>query len=42
MFIFTKNQDLWARELIDHIMSYEQFLDRKDILKFALLFHDHI
>jgi hypothetical protein len=42
MFIFTTNQDLWAHELINHIMSYDHFLDRNDMLKFILLFYDPI
>jgi hypothetical protein len=42
MFIFTISQDLWARELMDHIMSYDHSLGRKDIIKFILLFHDFI
>jgi hypothetical protein len=42
MFIFITNQDLWARELMVRIMSYDHFLDRKDMRKFILLFYDHI
>jgi hypothetical protein len=42
MFIFTIDQDLWARELMSHIMSYDHSLERKDILKFILLFYDPI
>jgi hypothetical protein len=42
MFIFTTNQDLWARELIVCIMSCDHSLARKDILKFILLFYDPI
>jgi hypothetical protein len=42
MFIFTIDQDLWARELMNRIMSYDHSLGQKDILKFILLFHDPI
>jgi hypothetical protein len=42
MFIFTTDQELWARELMNCIMSYEHFLDGNDIIKFILLFHDPI
>jgi hypothetical protein len=42
MFIFTIDQDLWARELISHIMSRDHFMGRKDIFKFILLFYDPI
>jgi hypothetical protein len=42
MFIFITNQDLYARELMGRIMSCDHSLDRKDILKFILLFHDLI
>jgi hypothetical protein len=43
MFIFTIDQDLWARELIMRsIMSIDYSLDRKDIHKFILSFYDHI
>jgi hypothetical protein len=36
------DQDLWAHELMSRIMSYDHSLDRKDILKFILLFHNPI
>jgi hypothetical protein len=42
MFIFTTNQDLWARELMSHIMSCDHSLGRNDMIKFILLFHDPI
>jgi hypothetical protein len=42
MFIFTIDQDLWARELMRRIMSCDHSLGRKDILKFILLFYDSI
>jgi hypothetical protein len=42
MFIFTIDQDLWARELMSRIMSRDHFMGQKDILKFILLFYDHI
>jgi hypothetical protein len=42
MFIFTINQDLWARELMSLIMSFDHSLGRNDILKFILLFYDPI
>jgi hypothetical protein len=42
MFIFTTNQDLWTRELMDHIMNCDHSLGRKDMLKFIVLFHDPI
>jgi hypothetical protein len=42
MYIFTTNQDLWARELMSRIMSCDNSLDQKDILKFILLFYDSI
>jgi hypothetical protein len=40
MFIFTTNQDLWARELMGRIMSCDHSLGRNHILKFILLFYD--
>jgi hypothetical protein len=42
MFIFTTNQDLWARELMGCIVIYDNSLDRKNIFKFILLFYDPI
>jgi hypothetical protein len=42
MFIFTTNQDLWTRELIERIMSCDHSLGQKNMLKFILLFHDPI
>jgi hypothetical protein len=42
MFIFTIDQDLWARELMSRIMTCDHSLGRKDILKFILLFYDII
>jgi hypothetical protein len=42
MFIFTTNQDLWARELMGRIMDCDHSLGQKDMLKFILLFHDPI
>ncbi len=42
MFIFAMDQDLWACELMSHIMSGNHSLGRKDIFKFILLFHDSI
>jgi hypothetical protein len=36
------DQDLWAHELMSRIMSYDDSLGRKDILKFILLFHNPI
>jgi hypothetical protein len=42
MIIFTINQNLWTHELMDRIMSCDHSLDRKDILKFILLFYDLI
>jgi hypothetical protein len=38
MFIFTTDQELWAHELINHIMSYDYSIGRKDILKFIYCF----
>jgi hypothetical protein len=38
MFILVINQELWTRELIDRIMSYDYFLGRKDILEFVYCF----
>jgi hypothetical protein len=32
MFIFTIDQELWARELIDHIMGWNHSLGFKDFL----------
>jgi hypothetical protein len=34
MFIFATDQELWTRELIDHIMDCDYSLSQKDILKF--------
>jgi hypothetical protein len=31
-----------SRELMSHIVSCDHSLDRNDILKFILLFYDHI
>jgi hypothetical protein len=42
MFIFTTDQELWARELMSYIMSCEHFLGWNDIIKFILLFRDPI
>jgi hypothetical protein len=42
MFIFIIDQDLWAHELMSHIMSYDYSLGQKNILKFILLFHNPI
>jgi hypothetical protein len=42
MFIFKTDQELWARELISRIISCDHSLRRKDIIRFILLFHDHI
>jgi hypothetical protein len=42
MFIFTIDQELWIRELMNHIISCDHSLGSKDILKFMLLFHDPI
>jgi hypothetical protein len=42
MFIFTIDQDLWTCKLMNRIMSCDHSLGRKDILKFILLFYDHI
>jgi hypothetical protein len=42
MFIFIIDQDLWARELMNRIMSSDHSLNRNDILKYILLFHDPI
>jgi hypothetical protein len=42
MFIFIIDQELWSRELMSRIMSRDHYLDRKDIFKFILLFHDPI
>jgi hypothetical protein len=33
MFIFEIDHELWARELMSRIMSYNHSLSRKDILK---------
>jgi hypothetical protein len=35
MFIFVADQELWTRELIDHIIGCDHSLDRKDIIKFV-------
>jgi hypothetical protein len=40
MFIFTTYQELWAHEVMSHIMSCDYSLCPKDILKFILLFHN--
>jgi hypothetical protein len=38
MFIFVTDQELWIRELMDHIMRYDIFMGRKDILNsFSIL-----
>jgi hypothetical protein len=42
MFIFTTDQELWARDVMDRIMSCDHSLAQKDILKFILLFYDPI
>jgi hypothetical protein len=42
MFIFTIDQDLWACELMSHIMSCDHSLNQKNIFKFILLFYDPI
>jgi hypothetical protein len=38
MFIFTTNQDLWARELMDRIMSCDHSLSQKDMLNLFYCF----
>jgi hypothetical protein len=38
MFIFVTNQELWVREQMSHIISYDHSLGRKDILKFIYYF----
>jgi hypothetical protein len=38
MFVFVTDQKLWTHELMDCIMGYEHFLNRKDILKFIYYF----
>jgi hypothetical protein len=42
IFIFTINQDLSTHKLMDRIMSYDQSLGRKDMVKFILLIHNPI
>jgi hypothetical protein len=38
MFIFVIDQELWVRDLMGRIMSYDHSLDRNDILKFIYYF----
>jgi hypothetical protein len=38
MFIFTTDQELCTRELIDRIMGYDHSLCWKDIIKFVYYF----
>jgi hypothetical protein len=42
IFIFTTNQNLWAHELMRHIISCDYSLGRKYIIKFILLLYDSI
>jgi hypothetical protein len=38
MFIFIKNQELWTRELMSHIMDCDHSMNLNDILKFIYRF----
>jgi hypothetical protein len=38
MFIFATYQELWARELMGHIVGCDQSLGWKDIFKFVYYF----
>jgi hypothetical protein len=38
MFIFATYTELWVRELVDRIMSYEYSLGQNNILKFIYCF----
>jgi hypothetical protein len=38
MFIFVTDQELWVRELMDHIMYYDHSLSQKYILKYVYYF----